>query len=159
MLKPGLPRSLSTKEPTCQCKRPRFDSWFEEIPWRREWQPTPVFLPGEFHGQRSLVGYSPWGCKELEKTEQHSFTFTHTHQADVKQCVHVKSLRLCLTLCDPMDCSPPDFSVHGILQAGILEWGAMPSSRGSSRPRDQTRISYVTGDSLPLIYLGSPPRM
>ena len=36
-----------------------------KIPWRREWLPTPVFLPGESHGQRSLVGYSPWGCKEL----------------------------------------------------------------------------------------------
>ena len=39
-------------------------------PWRREWQPTPVFLPGEFHGQRSLVGYSPLGHKELDMTEQ-----------------------------------------------------------------------------------------
>ena len=47
----------------------------------------------------------------------------------------------CPTLCDPMDCSPPD-SVHGILQARILEWVAMPSSRGASRPRDLTRVSY-----------------
>ena len=39
-------------------------------PWRRAWQPTLVFLPGEFHGQRSLVGYSPWGCKALDMTEQ-----------------------------------------------------------------------------------------
>ncbi|MGE2787554.1 hypothetical protein ACQHMI_25705, partial [Escherichia coli] len=38
--------------------------------WRRKWQPTPVFLPGESHGQRSLVGYSPWSCKELNVTEQ-----------------------------------------------------------------------------------------
>ena len=37
--------------------------------WRRKWQPTPVFLPGEFHGQKSLAGYSPWGCKELDTTE------------------------------------------------------------------------------------------
>ena len=37
------------------------------IPWRREWLPTPLFLPGEFHGQRSLVGYSPWGCKESDR--------------------------------------------------------------------------------------------
>ena len=41
----------------------------EKIPWRREWLPTLVFLPGESHGQRSLVGYSPWGRKELDKTE------------------------------------------------------------------------------------------
>ena len=40
------------------------------FPWRKEQLPTPVFLPGEFHGQRSLAGYSPWGCKELEMTEQ-----------------------------------------------------------------------------------------
>ena len=41
----------------------------QEDPWGREWQPNPVFLPGEFHGQRSLVGYSPWGCKESDTTE------------------------------------------------------------------------------------------
>ena len=45
-----------------------------KIPWRREWQPTLVFLPGEFHGQRSLVGYSPWGCKESDMTERLSLT-------------------------------------------------------------------------------------
>ena len=54
---------------------------------------------------------------------------------------HAKSLQSCPTLCDPVDYSPPDFSVHGILQARILEWVAMPSSRGSSRPRVQTRVS------------------
>ena len=41
-----------------------------EDPWRRKWQPTPVFVPGVFHGQRSLAGYSPWGCKELDTTEE-----------------------------------------------------------------------------------------
>ena len=46
-----------------QCRRPRFDPRVEKIPWRRKWLPTPVFLPGEFHGQRSLAGYSPWGCR------------------------------------------------------------------------------------------------
>ena len=45
--------------------RPRFDPWVGKIPWRRAWQPTPVFLLGESHGQRSLAGYSPWGLKEL----------------------------------------------------------------------------------------------
>ena len=47
-----------------------FHPWVGKIPWRREWLPTPVFLPGEFHGQRSLRGYSPWGHKELDTTEQ-----------------------------------------------------------------------------------------
>ena len=54
---------------------PSFDPWVGKIPWRREWQPTPVFLSGEFHGQRSLAGHSPWGCKELDMTEP----LTHTH--------------------------------------------------------------------------------
>ena len=55
-------------------KESGFDPWVGMIPWRREWQPTPVFLHGEFHGQRNLAGYSPWGHKELDTTEQ----LTHT---------------------------------------------------------------------------------
>ena len=47
-----------------------FNSWIGKSPWRREWLPTPVFLPGEFHEQRSLADYSPWGCKELDMTER-----------------------------------------------------------------------------------------
>ena len=47
-----------------------FDPWVGKIPWRKAWQPTPVFFPGKFHGQRGLVGYSPWGCKELDMTER-----------------------------------------------------------------------------------------
>ena len=50
-------------------KRHGFDPWMGKIPWRRAWQPTVVFLPGELHGQRSLVGHSPWGCKESDITE------------------------------------------------------------------------------------------
>ena len=59
--------------------------------------------------------------------------------------LHAKSLQSCHTLCDPMDCSPPGSSVHGILQARILEWVAISFSRRSSQPRDQTCISYVSG--------------
>ena len=55
--------------------RPGFDPWVGKIPWRRKWQPTPVFLPGEFHGQRSMVGYSPWGHNESDTTE---WLTTHT---------------------------------------------------------------------------------
>ena len=47
-----------------------------KFPWRSEWQPTPVFLPGEFHGQRSLVGYWPWGHKELDLTERVTLSFS-----------------------------------------------------------------------------------
>ena len=59
-------------------------------------------------------------------------------------CVCVQSLQSCLTLCNPMDYSPPGSSAHGILQARILEWIAMPSSRGFSQPRDRTHMSYVS---------------
>ena len=60
------------KEPGCQCrgyKRHEFDPWVGKIPWRRAWQPTSVFLPGESHGQRSLAGFSPWGLKESDMTK------------------------------------------------------------------------------------------
>ena len=59
--------------------------------------------------------------------------------------LYAKLLQSCLTLRDPMDCSPPGSSVHGILQARILEWVAMPSSRGSSQPRDPNQISRIAG--------------
>ena len=68
----GFSGGASGKEPTCQCRRHKslgFDPWIEKIPWRREWQPTPVFSPGDFHGQSSLEGYSPWGCTESDTTE------------------------------------------------------------------------------------------
>ena len=69
----------SGKEPTCQCrrcKRCQFNPWIWQIPWKRKWQCTPVFLPGESHGQRSLVGYNPRGCTELDTTEQLHFHFS-----------------------------------------------------------------------------------
>ena len=50
--------------------KPGFDPWVGKIPWRRAWKPTPVFLPGEVHGQRSLKGYNPWGGKESDMTEK-----------------------------------------------------------------------------------------
>ena len=53
-----------------QCWGCGFDLWVGKMPWRREWQPTPVFLPGESHGQRSLAGYTPWGRKESDTTKQ-----------------------------------------------------------------------------------------
>ena len=51
-----------------QCRRCRFDPWVRKIPWRRKRQPTPVFLPGKSHGQRSLLDYSSWSCKESDGT-------------------------------------------------------------------------------------------
>ena len=59
--------------------------------------------------------------------------------------MHAKSLQSCLILCNPLDCIPPGSSVHGILQARLLEWVVMPSSRGSSQPGDQTQVSHMAG--------------
>ena len=56
---------LNGKESACQCRWGEFDLWVRKIPWRRKWQPTPVFLPGKSHGQRSLTGYSPLGHKRV----------------------------------------------------------------------------------------------
>ena len=81
----GLPCWLSGEEPTCQCRRHRRCSSIpgsERPPGGGKWQPSIVFLPGKFHGQRSLLGYSPWGPKELDMTEatQHACgVFTKTY--------------------------------------------------------------------------------
>ena len=68
----GFPSGASGKEPACQCrrhKRREFDPWVGKLPWRRAWQPTPVFSPGESQGQGSLEGYSSKDCKESDTTE------------------------------------------------------------------------------------------
>ena len=77
-----------------QCRRHRrcrFDPWGGKIPWRRKWQPTPVFLPGESHGQKNPMGYSPWGCKELDTTEWLSTHAQHNHSCRnhvfTRQCI------------------------------------------------------------------------
>ena len=64
-----FPGGSDDEESACQFRRPRFDPWVGKIPWRREWQHPPVFLLGEFHGQRRLEGYSPWGHNESDMTE------------------------------------------------------------------------------------------
>ena len=65
----GFPGGARGKEPVCRCRRPerlRFSPWVGKIPWRRKWQPTPVFLPGESHGQRSLAGYTVHGVAKSQ---------------------------------------------------------------------------------------------
>ena len=94
--------------------------------WRRKWQPTPVFLPGESHGQRSMAGCSLWGRTESDTTEHRSLKMPHV-------CLCAQS---CLTLCDP--------SVHGTFQARTLEGGAISYFRGSSQPRARTRVSCIS---------------
>ena len=79
---------------------------------------------------------SPWAAQGHPQTAPHTTLLVPSH-------VCAKLLHSCLSLCDPVEDSPPGSSIHGILQARILEWVAMPFSRGSSRPRDRTHISYI----------------
>ena len=72
----GFPGGWDGKESAHSEEDPgRLSSWVRKIPWRREWQPTPIFLPGESHGQRNLAGYSPSGRKEWDTTEQLTLTY------------------------------------------------------------------------------------
>ena len=71
----GFPCGSDGKSICLQCRKPGFDPWVGKIPWRRKWQPTPVLLPGKSHGQRTLVGYSPWDHKESDMTEWLHFLF------------------------------------------------------------------------------------
>ena len=90
----GFPGGASGRELACQCRRHErlgFHPWVGKIPWRREWQPTPVFLPGESHRQRSLEGYSLQGCKELDTTEaaQHAHCKVHKSKTTCRGYKHV----------------------------------------------------------------------
>ena len=67
----GFPGGAGRKESACKCRSPKkrtLKPWVKKMPWRRKRQPTPVSLPGESHGQKSLVGHSPWGLKESDTT-------------------------------------------------------------------------------------------
>ena len=89
---------LSSKESACQYRRRRrcrSDPLIGKIPWRRKWQLTPVFLPEESHGQRSLAGYSPWGCKELDILSTHT---QHANASEVRVCVCARLRLVCVSV-------------------------------------------------------------
>jgi len=91
-----------------QCRRPGFNPWVSKIPQRKEWLPTPVFLPGKFHGQRSPAGYNPRGHTELDTTEQLTLSlFSGSHELWFSSVA-----QSCPTLWDPTDCSMPGLPVH-----------------------------------------------
>ena len=94
----GFPGGSDGKESACNVGDLGSIPGSGRIPWRREWQPTPVFLPGGFHGQRRLVGYSPWGCKESDLTE-----------------------RLTLSLPSKATSSQPSFSSCDLLKVMVFE--------------------------------------
>ena len=99
----GFPGGISGKEPAYQCRRHKVVQVWSldgEDPWRRKWQPTPVFLPGESQGRWSLVGYSPWSCKESDMTEWLTLSlFTHIHNY-IQICFSIIYLLSSLYPCD-----------------------------------------------------------
>ena len=113
----------------------------------------------DYHSfRKSALSINDWFTKRKFPIYIMIYKYGNVHDSCVEnsRCIHAQSLQSCLTLCDPIDCSPPGSSVHAILQARMLEWVAMPSSRGSSQPRDQTCISCIGGGSLLLSHWGRP---
>ena len=121
------------------------------IPWRRAWQPTPVFLPGESHKQRSLVCYSQQDCEESDTTEQLAHTHTHSKHTMYTYCFYYAVAKSCATLCDPMHCSLSSSSVHGISQTRILERALISLTQGLN-----PHLLHWQADSLPLSHQASP---
>ena len=90
-------RWLSGKEFTCQGRRHKFDPWVGRFPYSRKWQPIPVFLPGKIHGRRSVMGYSPRGCKESDRTE-HAHTISWRTICFTQSPLNVNHPEQCLAI-------------------------------------------------------------
>ena len=96
--------------------------------------------------ETALLILCKWECKMAQALWKCLAVFNKQHVIAMK--VKVLVTQLCLPLCEPMNCSPPGSSAHGILQGRILEWVVIPSSTGSSRPRDRTWVSCIAGQIL-----------
>ena len=107
----GFPGGSDGKRICLQCRRPGIDLWVGMISWRRTLQPTPVFLPETPHGQRSLVGYSPWGHKELDMTEQLSTAQPSVQRAH-QECPPLEPLHLSFP---PLGMMPDSLSLSYLL--------------------------------------------
>ena len=98
----GLPRWLGGKESDCQCRRCRrlhVDPWVKKITLRKKWQPIPIFLPGKFHEQGSLVSYSQWGHKRVGRDWATESTYTHTHtHTDTHTQTHTHTHTKCFVM-------------------------------------------------------------
>ena len=139
----GLLGWLSSKESVCQCRR-----------CKRVMGSTPGSGRSPGGGNGNSLQYS---CLKNPTDRGAWWAIVHgvsrvgynsATKQQLSQClafVLCLVAQLCPTLCNPVDCSLPDSSVHEILQARILEWITMPSSRGSSQPRDQTQVSHIAG--------------
>ena len=130
-----------------QCRIPGFDPWVRKIPWRRAQKPTPIFLPGELHGQRSLSGYSPSGRKELDTTESHTITHTistYPEKSGGIMAFKVGSSKMCSDL---QFCSSPCSSFSSI--------GLTLSLVPLAAPNTACQHSHLSGDGENLTSRGS----
>ena len=131
--------------------------------WRRKWQPTPAFFPGESHGRRSLVGYSPPGRKESDTTEQLHFIsilcISYFVQGS-KSYVHAQSCLILWFFATPWTvCSPPGSSSMGFFRQEC--WSGLPFPPSGIFPTQGSnphllQVLHWQADSLPLGHLGSP---
>ena len=136
----GLWRKLSAEELMLLNFGVGEDSW-ESLGLQGD--PTSPFWRSTLEFFHCFPIYFPWS----DGTGCHDLCCEIVPNIDAQRwspvCMHAQSLQLYLTLWGHLDCGPPGSSVHGILQARTVEWVAMPSSRGSSQPRDQTRVSHL----------------
>ena len=135
VLSPGLPRTLGTERvfSTCQCLLfLRGCHITSNSAIRGPARPSSGSSSSQ-HLHPHLSSDSSWSLRFISDAPPSPSLWN----------VHAKPLQSCPTLCNPLDCGPPGSSVHGILQARILEWAAISFSRGSSGPRDRTHVSYV----------------
>ena len=149
----GGTRFFLGEESICQCRRHSrcgFDPWVREIPWSRKWQPTPVFLLGKFHGQRSLVGYSPWWkWKPLSRVWLFATPWT-IQSMGFSRPEHWSWVAIPFSRgsSQPRDWTLQADSFYQLSQKGsprILKWVAYPFSSRSSRPRNWSRVSCISG--------------
>ena len=136
-----FPVAASGKEPACQCrrerhKRCRFDPWVRKTPWRRAWQPTPVLLPRESHGQRSLVGYSPWHRKESDPTERLS---THAVQTAVMPAKEWQSVEASAV---NKDLQQSQASENTWLLSNSCSWTHKSGARGREEERKEQNTAF-----------------
>ena len=141
----GLPGWHKQQRICLQCRTPGFDPWVGKIHWRRAWQPIPVLLPGE-----SLLTEEPDRLQSMgSQSVRHDWATKHIVPT-------AKSLQSCLTLCNPMDGSPPGSPVPGILQARTLEWVAISFSNAWKRKVKMKSLSCPTlSDPMDCSLLGS----
>ena len=119
-----------------QCRRPRFDPWVGKIAWKKAWQPTAVFLPGEFHGQRSLMGYNPWGCKESDTTERLTLSLGRRELENKYPALLSIAPRLLLLL--PRD--KPSWKPE---DDGVKNQGCIQGSQGAERAGEGWRLGRM----------------